>query len=77
MGNLLVRNLDEELIRELKTRAGRKGVSAEAEHRQILEDALRRGRRRCLAEVLRQMPDVGRDSDFERRDECSGGDVFD
>ena len=44
MGVLTVRKVDEELIRELKLRAARSGRSAEAEHRLILEQALRSGR---------------------------------
>ena len=38
--SLHVRNLDEDLIRRLKRRAGRHGRSAEAEHREILRKAL-------------------------------------
>ncbi len=38
--SLLVRNLDDDLIRRLKRRAGRHGRSAEAEHREILRRAL-------------------------------------
>ena len=41
MGQLIVRGLDDDLIRALKQRAGRSGRSAEAEHRTILEQALR------------------------------------
>jgi plasmid stability protein len=41
MGVLTVRNVDDELIRELKIRAAKHGRSAEAEHRLILEQALR------------------------------------
>ena len=37
---LLVRNLDEELIARLKRRAARHGRSAQAEHREILTQAL-------------------------------------
>ena len=44
MGVLTVRKVDDELIRELKLRAARNGRSAEAEHRLILEQALRAGR---------------------------------
>jgi plasmid stability protein len=44
MGVLTVRKVDDELIRELKLRAARHGRSAEAEHRLILEQALRTGR---------------------------------
>ncbi len=39
-GSLHVRNLDDDLIRRLKRRAGRHGRSAEAEHREILRKAL-------------------------------------
>jgi plasmid stability protein len=44
MGVLTVRKVDDELIRELKLRAARHGRSAEAEHRLILEQALRTSR---------------------------------
>lgn len=39
-GNLHVRNLDDALIAQLKRRAARHGRSAEAEHREILRQAL-------------------------------------
>jgi plasmid stability protein len=38
--NLHVRNLDDELVAKLKRRAARHGRSAEAEHREILQQAL-------------------------------------
>jgi plasmid stability protein len=41
MVTLLVRRLDEDLVRRLKARASAHGRSAEAEHRAILEAALR------------------------------------
>jgi hypothetical protein len=40
MATLLVRNLDDELVRLLKQRAKSHNTSAEAEHRAILEAAL-------------------------------------
>jgi plasmid stability protein len=40
MGNLHVRNLEDELILRLKRRAARHGRSTEAEHREILRLAL-------------------------------------
>jgi len=40
MGQLTVRKLDDELIRRLKIRAAEHGRSAEAEHREILKQAL-------------------------------------
>jgi len=39
-GNLHVRNLDDDLIASLKRRAARHGRSTEAEHREILRQAL-------------------------------------
>ncbi len=39
-GSLSVRNLDDDLIIRLKRRAARHGRSAEAEHREILRQAL-------------------------------------
>lgn len=38
--NLHVRNLDDDLVAKLKRRAARHGRSAEAEHREILQQAL-------------------------------------
>lgn len=38
--SLHVRNVDEDVVRALKRRASEKGVSAEAEHRAILKQAL-------------------------------------
>lgn len=66
MADLLVRGVDEKIVRALKERAGKHGRSAEAEHREILAAALARPRRRSFAELLRSMPDVGADVDFER-----------
>ena len=66
MPDLLVRGVDEALVKALKERAGAHGRSAEAEHRAILTDALARPRRRSLVEVLAEIPEVGTDADFER-----------
>lgn len=67
MGQLIVRNVDDELIRALKVRAAEKRRSAEAEHREILRDALAARRsRRTLEDVLLEMPDVGDAAAFER-----------
>jgi plasmid stability protein len=41
VATLLVRRLDQDLVRRLKARASAHGRSAEAEHRAILEAALR------------------------------------
>lgn len=71
MADLLVRGVDEAVVRALKERAGAHGRSAEAEHREILAAALARPRRRSFAEVLAAMPDVGVDADFERLQSAS------
>lgn len=68
MADLLVRGVDERLVRMLKERAGAHGRSAEAEHREILAAALAHPRKRGFAEVLASMPTVGVDADFERVD---------
>lgn len=54
MPQLLVRNLEESLVRTLKARAAARGVPMEEEHRQILRDAVRgaRPRRPSLADFL-------------------------
>lgn len=67
MGQLIVRNVDDALIRTLKMRAAEKGRSAEAEHREILRQALATDRQgRTLKDLLLQMPDIGGDADFDR-----------
>lgn len=44
MSQLLVRNVPQDVVEALKRRAAKHGHSAEAEHRIILEEALRPGR---------------------------------
>ena len=66
MANLLVRGVDEAVVRALKERAGEHGQSAEAEHRAILAEVLTRPSRRTFAEVMASMPNVGVDADFGR-----------
>ena len=66
MAQLIVRNLDEDLVRELKLRAARNGRSAEAEHREILRQSLVPKPRKSIKDILLSMPDVGEDADFER-----------
>jgi plasmid stability protein len=77
MPSLIVRNIDERIVHELKQQAARHSRSAEAEHRAILETVLLKTRRRSFAEVLSQMPDAGRDQDFERHQDNEAADVFD
>jgi plasmid stability protein len=66
MANLIVREIDESLVRALRQRAARHGRSTEAEHREILASVLRGLCKRHLAEVLAAVPNVGRDEDFAR-----------
>ena len=51
MAQLIVRNLDEELVTRLKLRAAEHGRSAEAEHREILRQALAAEPRRLFKEL--------------------------
>ena len=44
MAQLLVRNVPQDVVEALKRRAAEHGRSSEAEHRAILEEALRAGR---------------------------------
>ena len=62
--NLVVRNVEEDITLALKKRAALHGRSAEAEHREILKQALHRPKRRSFADALLSMPDVGTDADF-------------
>jgi plasmid stability protein len=66
MANLVVRNLDDALVKALKQRAARHQRSAEAEHREILRQALLHPRRKSFAETLSAIPNVGEDRDFAR-----------
>jgi plasmid stability protein len=64
---LIVRNIDERLVRLLKVRAAQHGRSAEAEHREILTRALQGGGDAASFDAfLLEMPNVGEDRDFER-----------
>ena len=61
---LIVRNVDESIVRALKLSAARHGRSAEAEHREILRAALLKPTTRILKQRLLAMPNVGEDDDF-------------
>lgn len=70
MAQLIVRNLPDDVVRGLKVRAARHGRSAEAEHRRILEEALRpKTGPKTLKDALLAVPNVGDDADFARRRE--------
>lgn len=78
MANLVVRNLDQHIVDALKQRAARHGRSMEAEHRMLLEELLLNPKGKSFAEALAAMPNVGRDSDFERvEDQGHNVHVFD
>jgi plasmid stability protein len=69
----MVRKVTDELVKALKQRAAKHNRGAEQEHREILQSALQRPRRRALADVLASMPNVGRDEDFAREQSDSRG----
>jgi antitoxin FitA len=79
MANLIVRNVDEALAEPLlwtianalKVQASQHGISAEAEHRRILAQALLRPKKKSFLEALSQIPDVGTDADFARVQDLS------
>ncbi|HLX68311.1 MAG TPA: DNA-binding protein [Verrucomicrobiae bacterium] len=68
MPQLIVRQIEEKVVKKLKARAGLHGVSMEEEHRRILRDALfgKSEASQSFKEFLLKMPDVGPDSIFER-----------
>jgi plasmid stability protein len=76
VANLIVRNVDERIVRALKSRAGKHGRSAEAEHRELLAEALLKSRTKSFAEVLASIPNVGEDTDFARVDDDVSPDVL-
>ena len=68
MPQLIVRQIEEKVVRKLKQQAGAHGVSMEEEHRRILREALvgPSKKKRSFKEFLLAMPNVGEDQDFER-----------
>jgi plasmid stability protein len=77
VANLLVRNVEAEVVDALKARSGKRGVSAEEEHREILRTALLKPRKKDFAEVLLTIPSVGDDRDFLRVQDHDQKHVFD
>jgi len=67
--NLNVRSVPTGIAKALRERAAKNNRSAEAEHREILKQALGGTQRLPLAEALKKIPPVGLDSDFERQDD--------
>ena len=77
MANLIVRNVDENIIKALKSRAGRHGTNAEAEHRKILAQVLLKPRKQSFAQAIAAIPNVGKDSDFKRVQDKNSSNVLD
>ena len=75
MANLIVRDIDDAIVKALKQRASLHGVSAEDEHHRILEQVLLQPARKSFAEVLSLIPTVGENSDFERMLDDAAHDV--
>lgn len=69
MPQLLVRDLEEEVVVELKRKAAESGRSAEAEHREILRAHLldKRPQKRSFKDVLAAMPYFNDDDLFDVR----------
>jgi len=68
VAQLIVRNLDDEVVRRLRIRAAEHGCSMEAEHRTILRTALglADNEHQDFKAALLGMPAVGADADFDR-----------
>ncbi len=77
MANLIVRNIDDDIADALKARASLHGISAEAEHRRILQQVLTRPKKKSFIEVLSQIPNVGLDEDFARVQGETAAKIFD
>ena len=58
--SLIVRNIDDELVRRLKMRAARHNRSAEAEHREILRQVLAGEPAEALVEVAARLRELTR-----------------
>ena len=70
MAQLLVRNIEDVVVRKLKQKAAKDGISMEEEHRRILrESLLGNGKTQAVSikDFLLTMPNVGDDSLFERK----------
>jgi plasmid stability protein len=68
MSQILIRKLDEAVIRKLRARAAAEGVSAEEEARRILRRSLvGDAPTMSLIDFLRTMPEADDDRIFERR----------
>lgn len=73
MADLVVKDVDDAIVRALRRRAGIHGRSEEAEHRAILAAWLPVTPCGSLAERLMAIPCVGRDADFVREPRSGPG----
>lgn len=70
MAQLLVRNIEEAVVRKLRQKAAKDGVSMEEEHRRILRTSLlgKSGRTRMnFKDFLLTVPDFGQNADAHRK----------
>jgi plasmid stability protein len=69
MSQLIVRKIEDAIVKKLKSRAGLHGVSAEEEHRRILREALlgKAAQRSSFKDYLLKMPNAGPHDLFVRR----------
>jgi plasmid stability protein len=69
MTQLIVRRIEEKIVRNLKEQAGFHGVSTEEEHRNICDGPCSEPapKGRSFKQEIRRMPNVGKDSDFQRK----------
>jgi len=69
MAQLIVRRLEDKVVRKLKERAAKYGVSMEEEHRRILREVLEPKKspkaKMSLLDYLGTMPNVGDDFDWK------------
>jgi plasmid stability protein len=65
MAQLIVRNIDDRIAKQLKKKAAEDGISMEEAHRRILQQAMS-SHDTSFKEMLLAIPGVGRDEDFGR-----------
>jgi antitoxin FitA len=70
MAQLIVRKIEDKVVRKLKERAAKYGVSMEEEHRRILRDILLKKPRPKMSfiDLLSNAPDFGDPDKLRQRD---------
>ena len=69
MAQLIVRKLEDRVVRKLKERAAKYGVSMEEEHRRILRDTLLKKKpKMSFGEFLLTVPDFGDPDKLRQKD---------